>query len=61
MELKKPGSKAYKGMSLDPVKLNPKNYTVVTENEHVRVLRVRSAVGDPSMVHEHPSNVVVRL
>ncbi len=61
VELKKPGAKTYKGMSLDPVKVNPKNYTVVTENEHVRVLRVRSAVGDPSMVHEHPSNVVVRL
>ncbi len=61
VELKKPGSKTYKGMSLDPVKLNPKNYTVVMENEHVRVVRVRSAVGDPSMVHEHPSNVVVRL
>lgn len=61
VELKKPGSKAYKGMSLDPVKLNPKNYSVVVENEHVRVVRIRSAAGDPSVVHEHPSNVVVRL
>jgi len=61
IELKKPGSKTYKGMALDPVKLNPKNYSVVAENEHARVLRIRSAAGDPSVVHEHPSNVVVRL
>jgi hypothetical protein len=48
-------------MSLDPVKVNPKNYAVVAENEHVRVIRARSAVGESSSVHEHPSNVVVRL
>jgi quercetin dioxygenase-like cupin family protein len=61
VELKKPGSKAYRGMSLDPVKLNPKNYSVVAENEHARVIRIRSAAGEGSAVHEHPSNVVVRL
>jgi quercetin dioxygenase-like cupin family protein len=61
IELKKPGSKSYKGMSLDPVKVNPKNYAVVAENEHVRVIRVRTAVGESASVHEHPSNVVVRL
>lgn len=61
VELKKPGSKTYTGMALDPVKLNPKNYSVVAENEHARAIRIRSAVGDPSVVHEHPSNVVVRL
>lgn len=61
VELKNPGSKTYKGMALDPVKLSPKNYSVVAENAHARVIRIRSAVGDPSVVHEHPSNVVVRL
>jgi quercetin dioxygenase-like cupin family protein len=61
VELKKPGSKTYKGMALDPVKLNPKNYSVVAENEHARVIQIRTAVGDPSVAHEHPSNVVVRL
>lgn len=61
VELKKPGSKAYKGMGLDPVKLSPKNYVVVAENEHARVIRVNSAGGDPSVVHEHPSNVVIRM
>ena len=61
VELKKPGSKTYKGMSLDPVKVSPKSYSVVAENEHARAIHIRSAVGDPSVVHEHPSNVVVRL
>jgi quercetin dioxygenase-like cupin family protein len=61
VELKKPGSAAYKGMSLDPVKLVPKNYVVAAENEHVRVIHLRSAAGDKSVEHEHPSNVVVRL
>lgn len=61
VELKRPGSATYKGMSLDPVKANPKNYSVVAENEHVRVVRVHAAAGSPSIVHEHPSNVTVRL
>ena len=37
IELKKPGSKTYKGMSLDPVKVNPTNYSVAAENEHAVV------------------------
>lgn len=61
VELKKPGSATYKGMSLDPVKVNPKNYSVAAENEHARVIRIRAAVGDKSVVHEHPSNVSVEL
>ena len=61
VELKKPGSATYKGMSLDPVKLVPKNYVVAGENEHVRVIHLRSAAGDRSVEHEHPSNVVVTL
>ena len=48
-------------MALDPVKLNPKNYSVVAENDQVRVVHVHSAVGSPSVWHEHPSNVTVRL
>lgn len=61
IELKKPGSTTYKGMSLDPVKVNPNNYSVAAENEHARVIRIRSAVGDKSVIHEHPSNVSVQL
>ena len=61
VELKKPGSSAYQGMALDPVKLFPKNYVVVGENAHARVIRLRSAAGDKSVEHEHPSNVTVSL
>jgi quercetin dioxygenase-like cupin family protein len=61
IELKKPGSKTYKGMSLDPVKVNPKNYSVIAENDHARAIRIRVAPGDKSVVHEHPSNVSVGL
>ena len=61
VELKRPGAPGYKGMGMDPVKLVPKNYVVAAENAHARVIHVRSEVGDPSVVHEHPSNVVVRL
>jgi len=61
VELKKPGSTAYKGMALDPTKLAAKNYVVVGENAHARVIHVRSAKGDPSVAHEHPSNVVIRM
>ena len=43
------------------VKLVPKNYVVAAENAHVRVIHLRSAAGDKSIEHEHPSNVVVRL
>ena len=61
VELKKPGSAAYKGMSLDPTKLAPKNYTVLAESPHARVLHAKSAAGEPSVAHEHPSNVIVRM
>jgi hypothetical protein len=61
VELKKPGSPTYKGMSLDPVKLAPKRYVVAGENAHTRVIRLRSAAGDPSIQHEHPANVAIQL
>jgi quercetin dioxygenase-like cupin family protein len=61
VELKRPGATGYKGTALDPVKLVPKNYVVAAENAHARAIHLRSAVGDPSVLHEHPSNVVVTL
>lgn len=45
----------------DPVKAAPKNYTVVFENDQVRVLRAVLAPGDKTGMHEHPSNVVIPL
>jgi quercetin dioxygenase-like cupin family protein len=61
VELKKPGSATYKGMSLDPTKVAPKNYTVLAESPHARVIHAKSAAGEPSVLHEHPSNVVISL
>lgn len=60
VELKKPGSASYPGMSLDPTKL-AKRYAVVAENAHARVIHLRSAAGDMGVVHEHPSHVIVNL
>jgi quercetin dioxygenase-like cupin family protein len=45
----------------DPVKVDPKHYTVITENDQVRVLRIHYAPGEKSVMHEHPDSVVVYL
>ena len=45
----------------DPVKVAPKNYSVVFENDQVRVLRVVVAPGEKTPMHEHPANVVIPL
>jgi quercetin dioxygenase-like cupin family protein len=45
----------------DPVKVDPKHYTVEFENEQVRVLRIRYGAGEKSVMHEHPAAVAVFL
>jgi quercetin dioxygenase-like cupin family protein len=45
----------------DPVKVDPKHYTVVFENDSVRVLRIYYAVGEKSVMHSHPDSVAVFL
>jgi quercetin dioxygenase-like cupin family protein len=45
----------------DPVKVDPKHYTVEFENQQVRVLRIRYGPGDKSVMHEHPASVAVFL
>jgi quercetin dioxygenase-like cupin family protein len=45
----------------DPVKVDPKHYTVVFENDAVRVLRIRYAPGEKSVMHAHPDSVAVFL
>ena len=45
----------------DPVKVDPKHYTVVFENDDVRVLRIHYAVGEKSVMHSHPDSVAVFL
>ena len=56
----KPGAKPV-AMALDPVKVDPKHFKVVLENDRVRVLR---STGDPHgklAMHEHPARVTVYL
>src|SRR4029077_17952120 len=45
----------------DPVKVDPKHYTVVFENDAVRVLHIHYAMGEKSVMHSHPDSVEVFL
>jgi mannose-6-phosphate isomerase-like protein (cupin superfamily) len=45
----------------DPVKVDPKHYSVVFENDVVRVLHIHYAPGEKSVMHYHPDSVVVYL
>ena len=45
----------------DPVKVDPKHYSVVFENDAVRVLRIHYAPGEKSVMHSHPDAVIVFL
>ena len=48
-------------ISADPVKVDSKHYTVETENDRVRVLRVRYGPREKSVMHGHPAVVAVFL
>ena len=45
----------------DPVKVDPKHYTVMSENDQVRILHAQYAPGEKSVMHSHPDSVVVFL
>lgn len=47
--------------SKDPVVTDPELYTVVFENERVRVLEYRDQPGDRTHPHRHPDSVMVTL
>ncbi len=49
------------GMTLDPVVSNPDHYTVIFENEHVRVLEYTDRPGDRTTPHSHPNSVMYTL
>lgn len=49
---------AYPGWAQDPVKVSPNLYTVLLENERVRVLEYRAKAGDKEPLHSHPEGVV---
>src|SRR5216683_5568078 len=59
VELKKPGADAAAKATLDPVKLDPKHYKVVINNDQVRVLRAKYGPHEKSVMHEHPASVAV--
>jgi beta-alanine degradation protein BauB len=48
-------------MTLDPVVTNPTHYTVIFENDHVRVLKYTDQPGDRTTPHEHPNSVMYTL
>lgn len=45
----------------DAVKVDPKHYTVVTDNDQVRVLKVHYGPHEKSVMHSHPATVAVFL
>jgi quercetin dioxygenase-like cupin family protein len=45
----------------DPVKVDPRHYTVEFENERVRVLRIKYGAGEKSVMHSHPESIAVFL
>ncbi|MBC7297405.1 MAG: cytoplasmic protein [Demequina sp.] len=46
-------------MSPDPVATNPKHYSVVFENERVRVLKYHDEPGTLTLPHDHPDSVMI--
>jgi hypothetical protein len=48
-------------VSVDPVCTDSALYTVVFENQRVRMLRYRDRPGDKTTLHEHPNMVLVPL
>ncbi len=46
-------------MSPDPVKTNPNNYSVILENDRVRVLKYHDSPGTLTLAHDHPDSVMI--
>jgi quercetin dioxygenase-like cupin family protein len=45
----------------DAAKVDPKHYTVVSENDQVRILKVHYGPHEKSVMHSHPATVIVPL
>ena len=45
----------------DAVKVDPQHYTVVSENDQVRILKVHYGPHEKSVMHSHPASVAVFL
>ena len=48
-------------MELDPTKTNPDHYTVIFENDRVRVLEYRDQPGEHTTPHGHPDSIMYTL
>lgn len=48
-------------MDADPVATNPDHYSVVFENDRVRVLEYTDVAGVKTTPHEHPDSVMITL
>ena len=48
-------------MAQDPMKLSPKIYRLLLENDRVRVLEYHSKPGDKEPMHSHPPNLLYVL
>jgi len=46
-------------MMIDPVASNPDHYSVLFENERVRVLKYHDEPGTLTLPHEHPDSVMI--
>ena len=45
----------------DSVKVDPKHYKVLFNNEYVRILDVRQKPGEKAPMHSHPKHVIYSL
>jgi hypothetical protein len=45
----------------DAVKVDPKHYTVISENDQVRILKAHYGAPEKSVMHSHPNVVAVYL
>jgi beta-alanine degradation protein BauB len=45
----------------DPVKVDPKHYSVITENDQVRILKAHYGPHEKSVMHSHPATAAVFL
>jgi quercetin dioxygenase-like cupin family protein len=54
-------SAAHPQLQRDPVKLDPKHYSVESENEQMRVVRIKYRGHEKSPMHQHPRGVGVFL
>ncbi|HTD11563.1 MAG TPA: hypothetical protein VK676_05785 [Steroidobacteraceae bacterium] len=48
-------------LAQDPVKVDSKHYTVLSENARVRILKVHYGAHEKSIMHSHPATVAVFL